>query len=294
MGLTVETLSGVPNLIQEIAALDVRDRLVEAERCGDLVACAADALWAERLPRSAEVKPDDIRHALATGLAILALRPGGVAFGGLHWCIDPGCPDPGEWTLPERGMTRKARGAWFTPRALAEEVAFGALEDLVYRPGPRDTADTDMWRLRPAVHILQLRIGDIAVGSGVFLLAACRFLAARLVEAWFVEAGEPMRELPPYHPMTLAARRLAMRCLRGVDIDPTSVELSRISLALLAPTSPIDLTTQIVCGDSLLGVTSLDQLAAGHFDPAMGVGTLDPELLRLLYQVEAHIARERV
>ena len=85
-----------------------------------------------------------------------------------------------------------------------------------------------------------------------------------------------------------------MRCVHGVDIDPTSVELSRLSLALLAPTSPVDLTRQIVCGDSMLGITSLDQLAAGHFDPGLGVGILDPELLRLLSQVEAHIARERV
>lgn len=291
MSLTPESFATVPELMTKVAALDVRQRLVEAERAADVIACGADILWAEKVPHTTEVKPDDVRHAIAAGLAILALRPGGVTFGGLHWDIDR-CS--GAWTLPDRAMTRTASGAFFTPRTFAEETIVGALEDLVYNPGPRTTTNRDSWQLKPAVDILQLHVGDIAVGSGAFLLAACRYLADRLVEAWFADAGHPMQDLPPYNPLTLAARRLVMRCLRGADIDPTSVELSRLSLALLAPTSPVDLTTQIVCGDSMLGITSLDQLAAGHFDPARGVGILDVELLRLLIQVEAHLARERV
>jgi len=295
MSLTPECLSRVPDLIVQFATLDPRQRLGEAEQAADVIACGADVLWAEQVPRNAEVAPDDVRHALTAGLAILALRPDGVTFAGLHWCAEhPTCPGPGKWTLPERAMTRSARGAFFTPREFAEETIVGALEDLAYSPGPRDTTDRDVWRLIPAVRLLDLRIGDIAVGSGVFLLAACRWLADRLAEAWHVEAGMPVPDLPPYNPMTLAARRLAMRCLRGVDIDPTSVELARISLALLAPTSPVDLAPWIVCGDSMLGITSLDQLASGHFDPATGVGILDPELTRLLGQVEAYVDRGRV
>ncbi len=302
MRLTPECLAGVSGLIAEVKRLSARQRLVEAELAADVIACGADVLWAEKVPRNAEVTPDQVRHALTAGLAILALRPGGVEFGGLHWCSGhpwgDACPGPGEWTLPERASSRSARGAFFTPRQFAEETVVGALEDLAYDPGPRDTFDRAAWQLRPAVHLLQLRIGDIAVGSGVFLLAACRWLADRLVEAWFAEADHPVQDLPPYNPMTLAARRLVMRCLHGVDIDPTSVELSRVSLALLAPTSPVDLTKQVVCGDSMLGITSLDQLAACHFDPARGRQLhglpVDPELVHLLAQVEAHIARERV
>ncbi len=301
-GLRAEHLAdAVPELIGKVKQLTGRQTLVEAELAADVIACGADILWAERVKRTAEVKPDQVRHALAAGVAILAERPGGVTFGGLHWCTTghpegQECPGPGAWDLPERSVNRSARGAFFTPRDLAEEVTHGALEDLVYEPGPRHTGDREAWRITPSVHILQKKIGDIAVGSGVFLLAACRFLADRLVEAWFAEADHPMQDLPPYNPMTLAARRLTMRCLYGADVDPTSVELSRLSLALLAPTAPIDLTKQIICGDSLLGITNLDQLAAGHFDPAKGpgVGVMDPELLHLLMQVEAHIARERV
>lgn len=304
--LTAEHLAAaVPQQIDQVKALIGRQILVEAERAADIIACGADILWAPKVRRNAEVKPDEVRHALAVGLAILAARPGGVTFGGLHWCTGPHlhgetCPGPGAWELPDRSMNRSARGAFFTPRTLAEEVTDGALEDLIYEPGPRHTTDKDTWRLVPSVHILQLKVGDIAVGSGVFLLAACRYLADRLVEAWYAEADHPTQDLPPHNPMTLAARRLAMRCLYGVDIDPTSVELARVALALLAPLTPVDLTKSIVCGDSLLGIHNLDQLATGHFDPAKGrdlhglFPPMDPELLRLLMQVEAHLARERV
>lgn len=289
-GLTGQSLlAAVPKLAEQVKILTGRQALAEAERAADLIACGADILWAAKVPRKAEATPDAVRHAIAAGIAILATRTGGVTFGGLHWCANghpdiERCPGPGEWTLPDRATNRSTRGAYFTPRDLAEEVTGPALEDLVYEPGPRHTADRETWRPVPSVRILQLSIGDIAVGSGVFLLAACRFLADRLVEAWFTEADQPVPQLPPYNPMTLAARRLATRCLYGADIDPTSVELARLSLALLTPSTPVDLTRQIVCGDSLLGITSLDMLAEVH---------PDFELLRLVQQVEAHLARVR-
>lgn len=298
-GLRAEQLiEVVPQLIVQVGELPRRQLLAEAERAADVIACGADILWAAKVPRKAEATPDAVRHAIAAGLAILAGRPGGVTFGGLHWCGShpegEQCPGPGAWVLPDRAMGRAARGAFFTPRDLAEEVAWPALEDLAYEPGPRDTPDRDAWRVIPSPRLLGLKIGDIAVGSGVFLLAACRFLADRLVDAWFAEACHPAQELPPYNPMSMGARRLVMRCLYGADIDPASVELSRLSLALLAPHVPVDLAPQIVCGDSLLGITDLAQLARGHFDPSRGRDVMDPELLRLLAQLESRLARERV
>lgn len=290
-GLTGQHLTdAVPELTEQIEGLAGWQKLAEAERVADLIACGADILWAAKVPRKAEATPDAVRHAIATGVAILAARAGGVTFGGLHWCTKghpdrEQCPGPGEWTLPDRAVNRSARGAFFTPRDLAEEVTWPALEDLVYEPGPRHTADRETWRVVPSTRVLGLAVGDIAVGSGVFLLAACRFLADRLVEAWFTEADQPVPQLPPHNPTTLAARRLATRCLYGADIDPTSVELARLSLALLTPSTPVDLSRQIVCGDSLLGITSLDMLAEVH---------PDFELLRLVQQVEAHLARRRV
>jgi hypothetical protein len=299
-GLDPQTLTTeVPAAIKEVSDLTGRQRLYAAEQIADVIACGVDILWAEKVPRNAEVKPDEAIRAITCGLAILAHRPGGVTFGGLHWCTaeHDDCPGPGEWTVPAASLNRSTRGAFFTPRSLAEEVTFYTIEALAYRPGPNQTGDRDRWRLVPSAEILALKVGDISVGAGVFLLAGCRYLADRLVEAWFDEADHPRQDLPPHNPITLAARRQVMRCLYGVDIDPLSVELCRLSLALLAPTVPLDLTRRIVCGDSLLGITSLDQLEAMHLDPEEGRKVqrqrglrpvIDPELMRLLTRVQAH------
>ena len=73
---------------------------------------------------------------------------------------------------------RRFTGTHYTPRFLAEQVVEGALEPLVYSPGPLQTADTKLWKLRPSTEILGLKIADIAMGSAAFLVAASRYLAA--------------------------------------------------------------------------------------------------------------------
>ena len=80
---------------------------------------------------------------------------------------------------PQRANT----GTHYTPRSLAEEVVLHALEPLVYSPGPLDTENRDDWVLKSSTEILNLKVADIAVGSGAFLVAAARYLAARLIEA---------------------------------------------------------------------------------------------------------------
>ena len=86
-----------------------------------------------------------------------------------------------------RSHRRAATGTHYTPRSLAEEVAEGALQPLVYRPGPLETSDSTQWKPRPSTQILELKVADIAMGSGAFLVAACRYLADRLIEAWLAE-----------------------------------------------------------------------------------------------------------
>ena len=83
--------------------------------------------------------------------------------------------------------SRKNAGAHYTPRSLAEEVVLHALQPLVYEPGPLQTNDENEWRLKSSAAILDLKVADIAAGSGAFLVAAARFLSERLVEAWIAE-----------------------------------------------------------------------------------------------------------
>ena len=80
--------------------------------------------------------------------------------------------------------SRRDAGAHYTPRSLAEEVVKYALEPLVYSPGPHETDDHSQWQPVSSDRILGLRVADIACGSGAFLVAAARFLARELVEAW--------------------------------------------------------------------------------------------------------------
>ena len=179
---------------------------------------------------------------------------------------------------------RAATGTHYTPRSLAEDVAGNALEPLVYRPGALETADRSAWRLRPSSEILALRVADIAMGSGAFLVAACRYLADRLVEAWDAEGREDamlavaarrgLRAASDAEvgPVLLEARRLvADHCLYGVDINPLAVEMAKLSLWLVTmdrerPFGFLD--DRFRCGDSLLGLTSVAQLEAVHLDPA--------------------------
>jgi hypothetical protein len=163
--------------------------------------------------------------------------------------------------------SRATAGAHYTPRSLAEEVVEHALEPLVYSPGPHQTDDRDRWRLISSDAILDLKVADIACGSGAFLVAAARYLAARLVEAWHAEdaaVGEP-RGL-----YVKAIRKVVASCLYGADINAMAVEMCKLSLWLVSldPKLPFSFVDdKVLLGNSLLGLTDVRQLKAMHIDP---------------------------
>jgi hypothetical protein len=78
------------------------------------------------------------------------------------------------------GAERRSSGTYYTPRSLTETIVQYTLEPLVYE-GPAEGKPKDEWKLRPAKELLDLKICDMACGSGVFLVQACRYLAERLV-----------------------------------------------------------------------------------------------------------------
>lgn len=173
---------------------------------------------------------------------------------------------------------RRDTGTEYTPRELADEVVRYTLEPLVYDPGPQNETEPAKWTLKPADAILDLRVCDPAVGSGAFLVAACRYLADRVVEAWTLEGNQLVAELSAQVPpegevddLTIEARRrVAERCLFGVDRDPMAVEMAKLSLWLTTmarerPFSFLDHALQ--SGDSLLGITSIEQVLRFHMDP---------------------------
>ncbi len=170
--------------------------------------------------------------------------------------------------------SRKNAGAHYTPRSLAEEVVQYALEPLVYYPGPYQTDDHTAWRLRSSSEIIGLKVADIACGSGAFLVAAARFLGARLTEAWNAEGvpGEPARL------ERRAIREVVASCLYGADINPMAIEMCKLSLWLVSldaklPFSFVD--DKVLVGNSLLGLTDVAQLQALHIDPLRAGGHQD-------------------
>ncbi|AGJ54073.1 hypothetical protein OG795_25625 [[Kitasatospora] papulosa] len=179
---------------------------------------------------------------------------------------------------------RKNTGTHYTPRFLAEDVVRHALEPLVYEPGPLQTANTGEWRLKSPEQILKLKVADIAMGSAAFLVAACRYLGDRLIEAWENEgrtdamtyrAGRAVDAVTAVDaeqdPVVVESRReIIEHCLYGVDINPMAVEMAKLSLWLVSmdPTRPFTfLDDRLVAGDSLLGVHTMDQLQSVHMKP---------------------------
>lgn len=183
---------------------------------------------------------------------------------------------------------RKNTGTHYTPPELAEQVVEGALEPLVYEPGPLTTGDRGQWKLKSPDEILDLKVVDIAMGSGAFLVAACRYLADRLIESRRrreLSAEEP--DAPVVVPAAasasadaeadetvIAARREVIEhCLYGADINALAVEMAKLSLWLVSmnPKRPFTfLDDRLVTGDSLLGIRNLAQLAAMDLDEVRG------------------------
>ncbi|WSB37381.1 hypothetical protein OG949_34105 [Streptomyces scopuliridis] len=165
--------------------------------------------------------------------------------------------------------SRASAGAHYTPRSLAEEVVRYALEPLVYAPGPHQTANQDAWRPLDSDQILELRIADIACGSGAFLVAAARYLADRLVEAWQREGVAYGRA--PHDLLVHAIRTVVATCLYGADINGMAVEMCKLSLWLVSldPKLPFSFVDdKVLHGNALLGLTDADQLRRLHIHPA--------------------------
>lgn len=148
----------------------------------------------------------------------------------------------------QRADRRKATGSFYTPRPLTEFLVRRALAPLVHEV--------------PAEGILALRIVDPAMGSGAFLVAACRYLAAAY-EAALVRDGV-VSALDVTEADRGGFRRLVtQRCLFGVDVNPMAVQLARLSLwlATLARDKPLTfLDHHLRVGNSLAGASIDDVL----------------------------------
>ncbi|WP_419630770.1 N-6 DNA methylase, partial [Thiolapillus sp.] len=81
------------------------------------------------------------------------------------------------------GADRRETGTHYTPKSLTEAIVTETLEPVAY-VGPAEGESHENWRLKSSEELLDLKICDPAMGSGAFLVQACRWLSERLLEAW--------------------------------------------------------------------------------------------------------------
>ncbi|WP_306534474.1 Eco57I restriction-modification methylase domain-containing protein [Geobacter sp.] len=157
-----------------------------------------------------------------------------------------------------KGSERKLTGSYYTPPSLVNVLIKSALEPVI-----EQTLATDPENPRHA--LLKLKIIDPACGSGHFLLAAARRLAAELARI------EAQTDQPDEMLYRHTLREVVQHCIFGVDRNPMAVELCKTALWLetIEPGKPLGfLDHHIHCGDSLVGVRDPQILRDGIPDEA--------------------------
>jgi hypothetical protein len=155
-----------------------------------------------------------------------------------------------------KGNARKTTGSYYTPDSLVQVLLESALEPVVKETIASHPAN-------PVEALLGLSIVDPACGSGHFLLAGARRLAAHVAR---IQANGT----PSAAEYRRALRQVVGRCIFGVDLNPMAVELCKVSLWMEAVEPGLPLTfldAHIQQGNALLGTTP-DLLLKGIPDAA--------------------------
>ena len=254
MGFTVETMAG-PALAIRAGKHNRTPVFVDLARL--LAAKPAERVKFLKEDAERSATPAAVERALKAAASIEDL------VAALHPIVDerasPGATmAPAGTPLLQPTDERRRTGSHYTPRALTEPIVRHALEPAFERIGPDATAED----------VLSLKVCDPAMGSGAFLVEACRALGDRLVAAW-ARWPKTRPPIPADEDEPLHARRLvAQRCLYGVDRNPRAVELAKLSLWLATLARDHEFTFldhALKSGDSLVGLDR-DQIAAMHWD----------------------------
>ena len=129
--------------------------------------------------------------------------------------------------------------------------------------------------------VLDLRILDPAMGSGHFLVRACQYLAEEIATNPYTSDQDADRLTEVDSILTFWKRRVAERCIFGVDKNPLAVELAKLALWLetVAKDQPLAfLDHHLRCGNSLVGA-KLSRLDTLH-GPGLFQGLFRNEFLQ--------------
>ena len=192
----------------------------------------------------------------------------------------------GEFYLHNRSGQRKSSGSYFTQSFAVEHLLKEALI-----PALKSHLDRIRELLKKgdqasaAENFFDFRCADISMGSGHFLIAAidyiergmANFLNKHPIPSVQTELDHlrnaalhnlkqslgPSAQAIRIENSSLLRRQIARRCIYGVDLNPISVELARLSVWIhtFVPGLPLSfLDRTLVHGDSLTGIGTIEEL----------------------------------
>lgn len=185
----------------------------------------------------------------------------------------------GEFYLHDKSGARKETGSYYTPKFAVEHLLkyslIPALDEHFAKLDTMSDADAE-------AAFFDFKVADIAMGSGHFLVAAvdkiekkfASYLEKRLLAGVTAELNRLRKsaddsfkavglDAPDIDDSQLLRRQIARRCIYGVDINPMAVHLAQVSLWIhtFVPGLPLAfLDHNLVCGNSLVGIGSLDEI----------------------------------
>jgi len=196
----------------------------------------------------------------------------------------------GDVYFGESALERKQTGSYYTPESLVrflnekttvqplcstfEQQYRQRFNELLEQAGNGHDAGTRRGAAQSAAalverfveeRILNFKVCDPAMGSGHFLVDTANQMAGLVVAL--------LEEVPHVEGIMVSItsrpndwrRRITRHCIYGVDLNPLAVNLAKLSLWLNCFAGEHKLTFldhHVRCGNSLIGIRSLDQLAS--------------------------------
>ncbi len=163
-----------------------------------------------------------------------------------------------------KGSERSKSGSHYTPEDLVKPLIQHSLEYLIeervadFYKGKSSEEETKK-------KLLDLKVCDVACGSGHILLSAARRIALEVAR---VETGE---QQPNPASFRHSLKEVIKNCIYGVDKNPLAVELCKVALWLEShnPGEPLSfLDHRIKCGDAIVGLAHREELQNGIADEA--------------------------
>jgi hypothetical protein len=158
-----------------------------------------------------------------------------------------------------KGSERSSSGSHYTPEDLVKPLIQHSLEYLIEERVENFYKEKSS-QAETKKKLLDLKVCDVACGSGHILLSAARRIALEVAR---VETGE---QQPNPTSFRHALKEVIRNCIYGVDKNPLAVELCKVALWLEShnPGEPLSfLDHRIKCGDAIVGLAHKEELQNG-------------------------------